>query len=202
LACGFAGGVGAFASMGRIYGLLMSESDAKRMVDAWRRANKWAVPYWAGLEDTYMRAMRNKNREFTVGRVTYLFDGLHLWYALPSRRVLCYPFARFDEKGDLTYAKASWKPAADAKEWPRARLWRGLACENITQAVANDLLRYALRQLDDVVLHIHDEIVLEVPEEDAEAAAARLVQTMCTPPPWASGLPLNAEVAIMDRYGK
>jgi len=202
LACGFAGGVGAFASMGRIYGLLMSESDAKRMVDAWRRANKWAVPYWSGLEDTYMRAMRNKNREFTTGRVTYLFDGLHLWYALPSGRVLCYPFAHFDEEGNLTYAKASWKPAADAKEWPRARLWRGLACENITQAIANDLLRYALRQLDDVVLHIHDEIVLEVPEADAEAAATRLVQVMCSPPPWASGLPLNAEVAIMDRYGK
>jgi DNA polymerase len=202
LACGFAGGVGAFASMGRIYGLLMSESDAKRMVDAWRRANKWAVPYWSGLEETYMRAMRNKGREFTIGRVTYLFDGLHLWYALPSGRVLCYPFARFDEEGNLTYAKASWKPAADAKEWPRARLWRGLACENITQAVANDLLRYALRQLDDVVLHIHDEIVLEVPEDDAEAAAERLVQIMCEPPPWASGLPLNAEVAIMERYGK
>jgi DNA polymerase len=64
------------------------------------------------------------------------------------------------------------------------------------------LLRYALRQLDDVVLHIHDEIVLEVPEADAEAAAARLVQVMCTPPSWATGLPLNAEVAIMDRYGK
>ena len=202
LACGFAGGVGAFASMGRIYGLLMSESDAKRMVDAWRRANKWAVPYWSGLEDTYMRAMRNKGREFTIGRVTYLFDGLHLWYALPSGRVLCYPFARFDEEGNLTYAKASWKPAADAKEWPRARLWRGLACENITQAVANDLLRPALRRLDNVVLHIHDEIVLEVPEDEAEAAAARLVQIMCEPPPWASGLPLNAEVAIMERYGK
>jgi DNA polymerase len=202
LACGFAGGVGAFASMGRIYGLLMSESDAKRMVDAWRRANKWAVPYWSGLEDTYMRAMRNKGREFTIGRVTYLFDGLHLWYALPSGRVLCYPFARFDEEGNLTYAKASWKPAADAKEWPRARLWRGLACENITQAVANDLLRSALRRLDNVVLHIHDEIVLEVPEDEAEAAAARLVQIMCEPPPWAAGLPLNAEVAIMERYGK
>jgi DNA polymerase bacteriophage-type len=88
LACGFAGGVGAFASMGRIYGLMMSESDAKRMVDAWRRANKWAVPYWSGLEETYMRAMRNKGREFSVGRITYLFDGLHLWYALPSD--VCY----------------------------------------------------------------------------------------------------------------
>jgi DNA polymerase len=206
LACGFAGGVGAFASMGRIYGLAMSESDAKRMVDAWRRANKWAVPYWAGLEETYLRAMRNKGREFSVGRITYLFDGLHLWYALPSGRVLCYPFARFDEEGNLTYAKASWKPAADAKEWPRARLWRGLACENITQAVANDLLRHALRRLDamglEVVLTIHDEIVLEIDEAKAEWAAKTLVDVMCTPPDWCQDLPLNAEVAIMERYGK
>jgi DNA polymerase len=64
------------------------------------------------------------------------------------------------------------------------------------------LLRHALRRLDNVVLHIHDEIVLEVPEDEAEAAAERLVQIMCEPPPWAEGLPLNAEVAIMERYGK
>ena len=206
LACGFSGGVGAFASMGRIYNVLLPESDARRMVDAWRRANSWAVPYWSGLENAYRAAMRNPGEEFFAGRVTYLFDGLHLWYALPSGRVLCYPFARFNEEGDITYAKASWKPAADAKEWPRARLWRGLACENITQAVANDLLRHALRRLEeeglDCVLHVHDEIVLDVPEQDAEAAAARLVQVMCQPPAWAAGLPLNAEVAVMARYGK
>jgi DNA polymerase len=206
LACGFAGGVGAFASMGRIYNVVMAESEAKRMVDAWRRANGWAVPYWSKLEHAYLAAMRNAGREFTAGRTTYLFDGQHLWYALPSGRVLCYPFARFNDEGDLTYAKAAWKPAADAKEWPRARLWRGLACENITQAVANDLLRHALRQLDaegwDVVLHVHDEVVLEVPEADAERAAARLVEIMCEPPAWAAGLPLNAEVATMVRYGK
>ena len=206
LACGFAGGVGAFASMGRIYNVILTESESKRMVDAWRRANGWSVPYWSKLEHAYCAAMRNPGREFTAGRTTYLFDGQHLWYALPSGRVLCYPFARFNDEGELTYAKASWKPAADAKEWPRARLWRGLACENITQAVANDLLRHALRQLDaeglGVVLHVHDEIVLEVPEADAERAAARLVEIMCQPPAWAKGLPLNAEVATMVRYGK
>ena len=206
LACGFAGGVGAFASMGRIYNVILTESESKRMVDAWRRANGWSVPYWSKLEHAYRAAMRNAGQEFTAGRTTYLFDGQHLWYALPSGRVLCYPFARFNDEGELTYAKASWKPAADAKEWPRARLWRGLACENITQAVANDLLRHSLRQLDaeglDVVLHVHDEIVLEVPEADAERAAARLVEIMCQPPAWAKGLPLNAEVATMVRYGK
>jgi DNA polymerase len=197
LACGFAGGVGAFAAMGRVYGVVLHESDARRMVDAWRRANPWSVPYWQDLESAYTRAMRNKGKEFNAGRVTYMFDGLHLWYVLPSGRILCYPYARLESEG-VTYAKAAWKPAADAKEWPRARLWKGLACENITQAVANDLLRHSLRQLDDVVLHVHDEIVIETATPDPEA----LRSIMCTPPDWAKGLPLDAEVSIMERYGK
>ena len=199
LACGFAGGVGAFAAMGRAYGVQLTEFESKRMVDAWRRANPWSVPYWSALEEAYTRAMRNKGFEFSAGRVTYMFDGQHLWYALPSARVLCYPFAKLDADG-VTYAKAAWKPAADAKEWPRARLWKGLACENITQATANDLLRYSLRQLDDVVLTVHDEIVIET--DRPEEMAVRLKEVMCTPPPWAKGLPLDAEVAIMSRYGK
>lgn len=206
LACGFAGGVGAFASMGRIYNVILTESDSRKMVDGWRRANPWSVNYWTALERAYTGAMRHPGKEISAGRVTYLYDKQHLWYALPSGRVLCYPFARFDEEGNITYAKASWKPAADAKEWPRARLWRGLACENITQAIANDLLRHALRRLADegfdVVLHVHDEIVLETDASAAEDAAAALVKIMCTPPLWAAGLPLNAEVAIMQRYGK
>jgi len=201
LACGYGGGIGAFAAMGRAYGVRLPESDARRMVDAWRRANPWAVTYWQALESAYLRAMRHKGHEFSAGRVTYLFDGQHLWYCLPSGRILCYPYARLEAEG-VSYAKASWKPAADAKEWPRARLWKGLACENITQAAANDVLRCALRELDDVVLHVHDEIVLEVPEKDAEMAAQTLHSVMCTSPIWANGLPLEAEVNVMKRYGK
>ena len=199
LSLGFGGSIGAFAAMGRNYGVIMAESDSRRIVDAWRRSNAWAVRYWAKLEDAYTRALRNPGREFSAGRVTYLFNGQHLWYALPSGRVLCYPFAKF-EGDEITYIKAAWKPAADAKEWPRARLWKGLATENITQAIAHDLLREALRQLDNVVLHVHDEIVLE--SSDVAVDAERLRQVMCTPPAWATGLPLNAEVEIMQRYGK
>jgi DNA polymerase len=65
--------------------------------------------------------------------------------------------------------------------------------------VANDLLRHALRQLDDVVLHVHDEIVLETSDPDAEQ---NLKRVMCTAPAWADGLPLAAEVETMTRYGK
>lgn len=199
LALGFAGGVGAFAAMGRAYGVHFEEAQSKRVVDAWRRANPWSVPFWQALEEAYTRAMRNKGHEFSAGRVTYCFDGLHLWYMLPSGRVLCYPYARLESEG-VTYAKASWKPAADATQWPRARLWKGLACENITQATANDILRHALRHIDDVVLHVHDEVVVET--DKPEAVKLEMERIMCTPPAWAEGIPLAVEASIMTRYGK
>lgn len=202
LALGFLGGPGAFKTFGRIYGVNVSEAEALRMVSAWRMANPWAQAHGRALEGAYMRAMRNPGHEIPAGRIVYLYDRTHLWYALPSGRVLCYPFARFDADGGVSYAKASWKPKADAKEWPRGRLWPGLACENVTQAAAHDILRESLRALPEAVLHIHDEIVLEVPEADAEAARARLVLTMTTPPAWAQGLPLACEAKIMRRYGK
>ena len=197
LACGYGGGVGAFAAMGRAYGVHLPEAVAKRTVDAWRRVNQWAVRYWQALESAYMRAMRNPGQEFAAGRVFYLFDGVHLWYALPSGRVLCYPYARFEPDG-VSYAKCAWKPAQGATEWPRARLWSGLAAENICQAVANDLLRHSLRQVEDVVLTVHDEIVIETASPDVDA----LRQVMCTPPDWASGLPLAVDIKVMSRYGK
>jgi len=197
--CGFAGGIGAFAAMGRAYGVYLPDSEAQRMVNGWRRANGWAVPYWQGLENAYTTALRNKNTDIEIGCIVYHYDGRHLWYMLPSGRVLCYPYAKFDEDG-ISYAKSAWKPAQDAKHWPRARLWKGLACENITQAIANDLLRYALRQLDDVVLHVHDEIVIE--SDRPEDVASELKRVMTTCPNWAGGLPLAAEVKIMGRYGK
>ena len=205
LACGFGGGVGAFSAMGRVYGVHMPESEARRTVDLWRRANPWAVPFWSDLEHAYTRAIRRPGEVFKAGRVQYMMQGEHLWYALPSGRVLCYPYARFEEDG-VSYAKASWKPAADAKEWPRARLWKGLACENIVQATANDILREALRGLDaagvEVVLHVHDEIVAEIDTDKSEELAAAMRAVMVTPPAWAEGLPLGASGKVMQRYGK
>jgi hypothetical protein len=199
LALAFGGGQGAFAAMARGYGVTVS--NPKQIVAGWRKANPWAPVFWSQLEDAYLSAMRHPGQEFSAGRITYLFDKRHLWYILPSGRVLCYPFAKLADEG-LTYAKASWKPKADATEWPRARLWSGLACENVVQATAHDLLREALRVLDDVVLHVHDEIVLEVPQYDAEAAARRLEDVMQTAPDWAAGLPLVAKAKTLLRFGK
>ena len=200
LALGFLGGAGAFEVFGRAYGIHLSAGEVARAVAGWRIANPWAMLHGNALEAAYLRAMRNKGYEVSAGRVTYLFDGQMLWYSLPSGRVLCYPNAKFDDEGNVTYSKAAWKPAADAKEWPRARLWRGLACENVTQAAAHDILRHSLRQLDGVVLHVHDEIVVECPATEAEAVGAAMHRVMCEPPAWAVGLPLAAEGVITTRY--
>jgi DNA polymerase len=204
LACGFGGGVGAFAAMARIYGLSMPETEAQRMVNLWRRANLWAQPMWRRAEDTYRRAMRNPGAEFTANRVTYMYDKMHLWYALPSGRVLCYPHAKFDEDGEISYAKAAWKPAADAKEWPRAKLWYGVAVENITQAVAHDVLRHSMRAMDaegiNVVAHIHDQVVAECFACNADDVGRRMVEIMTTPPAWADGLPLAVDGGASERF--
>jgi DNA polymerase len=206
LSLGFAGGVGAFAAMGKAYGIVVPEWQAQEYVNAWRAANPWAPWYWGQLERAYMRVMRTPGLEVQAGVVTYMFDGTHLWCMLLSGRVLCYPFARLDEDG-VSYAKCSWKPKADAKEWPRGRLWKGLACENITQAIANDLLREALRELDGrgvpVVMHVHDEIICEVAERDGDKTANILFEVMTKSPSWALGLPLAIGKPIVSKcYGK
>ena len=204
LACGFAGGVGAFGAMAKNYGLLMSDADKERLVKLWRRANPWAAEMWRAAEYAYRTAMIHRKSEIEANRCTYYFDGLHLWYALPSGRVLCYPYAKFEDNGDITYAKAAWKPSADAKEWPRARLWVGTAVENIDQAASNDVLRVALKRMDaeglEVVAHTHDEVLVECDERDADTVLDRMTQIMCEPPAWATGLPLAVDGGVSKRY--
>lgn len=205
LSLGFAGGAGAFAAMARNYKVLLPEHEVQAVVKGWRRANPWAVTFWTVIESAYTYALRHPNKEFRAGRCLYLYDKQHLWAMLPSGRVLCYPFCT--RKGEeILYLKAAWKPSAEATEWPRGRLWKGLGCENLVQACANDLLRAALRELVKeghlVVLHCHDEIVIECRENDADGVKARLREVMCAGPEWASGLPLAADVKVMARYGK
>ena len=198
LSLGFGGGEGSFTTFSKVYGVQID--NIPRAIRLWRTANPWAMKHGQDLEAAYTRAMRHPNHEIAAGRVVYMFDGQHLWYALPSGRVLCYPFAKLEQDG-VSYLKAAWKPAADATEWPRARLWRFLAVENCTQATANDLLRHSLRQLSGVVLHVHDEVVAECAESEGENVAREIERVMCAPPDWATGLPLAVEVNIMKRYG-
>jgi hypothetical protein len=77
-------------------------------------------------------------------------------------------------------------------------------CENVTQAVARDLLAEALTRLDaadyKIVLHVHDEIVIEAPH--GAGSLDDILRIMREPPEWADGLPLDASGTESQFYKK
>lgn len=91
------------------------------------------------------------------------------------------------------------------RQWGKQYTYGGKLAENITQALCRDLLAYALVNVDaagwPIILHVHDEIVTEVPNEP-EYSVAKLEEMMCALPSWAAGFPLAAEGAELMRYAK
>ena len=213
LACGYQGARKALQNMARNYGVPMDDNLANRVVAAWRSANWWIVDFWHQLEKAAKQAIQFPGERVQAGRVSYVFlpdliDGT-LMCIMPGNNMIQYPRARiesvdtpFGQTYSVTALKSGYRPKADAKEWPRGSLYGGLFCENICQGFAAALLRNALRGLDDVVAHVHDELVMEVPTSLAEDTLRVLSSTMAVAPDWAAGLPLNVEPAVMVRYGK
>ena len=85
-------------------------------------------------------------------------------------------------------------------------LWYGMVTENVIQALARIVtFGHALvmhRLGYKVALFVHDEIVLVVPENEAEQAKQRMEAVMRRPPDWAKGLPLDCEVNIGRTYAE
>src|SRR5262249_29275777 len=82
----------------------------------------------------------------------------------------------------------------------------GKLTENITQAVCRDLLAGALLSCEraglHVVLHAHDEVVIEVEAVRAEEGLRRLAGIMSARPPWAAAFPVAVEGYATARYLK
>ena len=92
------------------------------------------------------------------------------------------------------------------KQWISIDTYGGKLTENIVQAVSRDLLGDAMLRMEKagygIVGSIHDEVITEVPEENAQLWYDNLVKIMSTPPLWAQDLPLNADGGVMDFYQK
>ena len=210
LSLGFGGAVGAFQAMAKNYGVIIADNRALSVVEKWRNSNRWAVKFWRQLENAAVKAVKSPETLFEAGRIGYIYIpsvlGGTLMCITPNDTVIQYPYAKI-EKGGVTCMKASVQPKADSTdEWPRMRLWGGFLAENVTQCVSACLLRELLAALDEdgfyAIAHVHDEVILEVPEGDAELTVVDLQTYMEYIPQWAEGLPLKAVPVIMDRYGK
>lgn len=211
LALGYQGGARAFRKMARAYGLKIDDDMAEKIKIAWRRANPWAKKFWAGLEAAAICAMRHAGTIHTAGRVNYMLHGDMLYALLPCGRLIAYPEPRLDvvegkfgPQTQLTALKASLHPKKGDTKWPRVALYGGLLAENATQGFCASLLRSAARRLDDagwpVVMHTHDEILVEVAEDEIDDAKAA-VQTAMLLNEWPD-LPLAAEPQYGYSYDK
>ena len=93
---------------------------------------------------------------------------------------------------------------ANTGRWARIGTYGGSLLENIVQAFCRDLLVdcVILPFRRCLVLHVHDEGVIEVPRHLAEQARIALDKSMNTPKDWYIDFPLFTKAAIMERYGK
>ncbi len=219
----YGGGVGALRRGGGA--LVASKTDAEldEWKLKWRGIHRMVVQTWKQLETAAVSAVRQPGTIFAAGYgdrgVKFKVDGSFLWCLLPSERCICYPYPKLlaGKWGDqLTYM--TMPSAEDTKKgkviadpgnspkWARVATYGGSLMENVVQALCRDLLVDVMLRLDDagaaVVLHVHDEAVIEVDEVKAERARAAMAEIMCSPPAWAKDFPLTAKPAIMRRYGK
>jgi len=201
LACGYQGAVGAFSSMARLYGLDLPEEQVLAIVKAWRKRNSNIVRLWYDLEREAKGAIDNPGVTVSLGRLKLRRDGSWLRIGLPSGRCLCYPSPRIGDDGRLTYMGVNQY----TRKWERIDTYGGKLVENVTQAVARDVLADAMPRAEAagfrIVLTVHDELVTEAPAV-REGAKHELEQILSTNPLWAASLPLSAEGFEAFRYGK
>src|SRR5690606_34507177 len=102
LACGYGGGVGAFQSMARIYGVEVPDETADAVKNRWREAHPKTVQYWWDLERAAIDAIVRPGKVASAGpagrAVRFRVKGSFLWCLLPSGRALCYPYPKMKQR--------------------------------------------------------------------------------------------------------
>jgi DNA polymerase I-like protein with 3'-5' exonuclease and polymerase domains len=53
-----------------------------------------------------------------------------------------------------------------------------------------------------VIFHVHDELIVEVPKEQAETAKQKILAEMARSPKWAPNLPVEAEATTAEKYSQ
>lgn len=214
LACGYQGGVGAFQTMAHTYGVKIADELAEDIVKKWRAANPNIKQYWRDLERAAYEAVESPGTLTTVRGVKFKVVGSFLWLQLPSGRALCYPYPQIVKK-QMPWVddddRPVWKDVVAYKgvnsytrKWETIYTYGGKLAENITQAVARDVMAEAMVRLEragyPVILTVHDEVVSETPA--GFGSVEQFEELMVELPAWATGLPVAAEAWSAERYRK
>lgn len=202
LALGYGGGVGAMKSMDK--GHVIPEEEMKPIIDQWREASPNITKLWRAYEKAAKTAIAEKRLVKLKHGVAFYFRDDILFARLPSGRSIAYWGARLCEGGygdEVRYYGVD----QETHKWGLLKTYGGKLTENIVQATARDCLAVKLIEATDrgyeVVAHVHDEMIVDVPRSDTEAAKA-IDAMMAEPIEWAPGLPLKGGTYECDYYMK
>lgn len=209
LALGYGGAVGAMKQMDTSGSV--PEDEMQGIVTQWRAESPKIVRMWRDCQDAAVSVIRGNQPKRVLrslqGTEFYvkLVDGTPvLFIRLPSGRPIAYwdPKVMDTEMGPrITYMTQN----QTTRKWERCETYGGKLTENIVQSVARDCLAEKMKLLESmgypIVFHVHDEIILDVPREDKEAAAL-VDRIMGEPIDWAPGLPLKGGTYECDFYRK
>jgi len=204
LALGYQGGVGALEAMGALKMGLTAE-ELPELVAKWRDANPAIVSLWNILNKAGLEAVGKPGKLEQVNRgIKLKVKNDALYIQLPSGRLLCYVGARITQNRFGSPSIQYKGMDQTTKQWKDLETYGGKLTENIVQAIARDCLADAMLRLDDsgykIVMHIHDEVVLEVPK--GVGSTQEVDEIMSQPISWAEGLPLNADSFETEFYKK
>jgi len=187
LGCGYGAGAAKFS---QIFDMPIEE--AEESVKLYRSRLKKIPRYWRELSDDVQTA-------YDLG-VPYQLN-------LPSGRVLDY--GKIKGASATVNGRQTIQHTAimnrNGKRLPM-KLWGGILAENASQAMARDIMCHMMLEIEKagirIILHVHDEVVVECDESDAEDVLATMTRIMSTAPEWCSDLPLDAEGGISQHYKK
>lgn len=198
LALGYGGSVGALKAMGAIE-MGIPEEELQPLVNMWRQSNPNIVQLWWAVDKAVMDAVKNKTVTKTHG-ITFSCRNGMLFIMLPSGRSLAYVKPKIGEN-KFGGKCITYEGVGSTKKWERIDSYGPKFVENIVQAIARDILCFAMQTLQNcsIVMHIHDEIVIEANEAVSLKA---ICEQMARTPSWANGLRLRADGYECEFYKK
>lgn len=198
LALGYGGSVGALKAMGAL-DMGLTEEELQPLVDAWRKSNPMVTTLWWDV-DRAVKQCVHEHVSVRTHNIVFTYKSGFLIIELPSKRCLYYVKPRVEENkygGELV----TYEGVGSTKKWERLESYGPKFVENITQAIARDILLYAMQTLKEyrIVAHVHDEAIIET---DKSVSVQSVCELMGRTPPWAEGLVLRADGYECEFYKK
>lgn len=198
LALGYGGSVGALKAMGAL-DMGLTEEELQPLVDAWRKSNPMVTTLWWDV-DRAVKQCVHERISVRTHNIVFTYKSGFLIIKLPSKRCLYYVKPRVEEN-KYGGESVTYEGVGSTKKWERMESYGPKFVENITQAIARDILLYAMQTLKEyrIVAHVHDEAIIET---DKNVSVQSVCELMGRTPPWAEGLLLRADGYECEFYKK